>query len=328
MIIAEIGSVHDGSLGNAKLLALAAKNCGAQYAKFQMHLAEYETLKNAPSPKYFKTENRYKYFKRTNFSDENWIKLINFCKKNKIKFLCSVFSIEAAKKLLTFGVKEIKIPSGELTNTPLLKYISKKKITIFLSTGMSDWKEIDTAIKILKKNKIILMQCSSIYPCPVERVGLNVLEQFKKKYKSPKIDFGFSDHTQGHSAAILSLKYGANYIEKHITFSKLMYGSDAKLAMNLEDFKHYCKNINEAKKLIKFKVNKNNLNNYSKMKKIFEKSIYFNLDLKKNTIINFKHLSFKKPANGILAKDFEKIIGKKLKKDFKKNQKLNFNLFY
>ena len=149
-IIAEVGSVHDGSVGNALKLMKIAKEAGAHYVKFQMHIANAETTKKAPSPKYFNSENRYDYFKRTAFSTKQWMQIINYAKKIKIKFMCSVFSKEAINKLIKLNVKNIKVPSGELNNYNLINFLSKKKLNIFLSTGMSNFKEIDNAVKILK----------------------------------------------------------------------------------------------------------------------------------------------------------------------------------
>ena len=205
MIIAEIGSVHDGSLGNAKKLIEVAKNSGANFVKFQMHNANEETLKDAFTPDYFSEEKRFEYFNRTSFSIGQWKSLIKHSKLKKIDFMCSVFSIKAFDILFKLRVRNIKIPSGELTNLPLLKSINKKKgLNIFLSTGMSSWNEIDEALKMLNNHKVILMQCSSIYPCPETLVGLNVIKEMKLKYAN-KYNYGFSDHTTGSEAAICSI---------------------------------------------------------------------------------------------------------------------------
>ena len=328
MIIAEIGSVHEGSLGNAKNLIIEAKKCGAKYVKFQMHISKYETTKNAPNPKYFNNENRYDYFNRIGFSNAEWKDLINFCNKNKIKFLCSTFSLETTKILIKLGVKEIKIPSGEVTNTQLLKHLSTRKIKIYLSTGMSNWKEIDKAVDILKYNRIVLMQCTSMYPCPNNKVGINIISEFRGRYKRKNIEFGFSDHTQGYAASILALSKGAKYFEKHITFSKKMYGSDAKLAMNLNEFKMYCKNIKDANEILKSKIKKEHFKEIKIMKKIFEKSIFSKKKIKKNKKITIKDLIFKKPGDGIKSDLYEKLIGKKSKFNIKPNEKLKFKQFY
>ena len=317
-VIAEIGSVHDGSFGNSKKLIDLAKECGADYVKFQYHIAEHESLKNALNPKYFTEEKRYDYFKRTSFSLEQWKKLIIYAKQKKIKFLCSVFSIQSFRNLFSLGVKSFKIPSGEVTNLPLLTEISKyKKIKIFLSTGMSNFDEINQAYKILRKNNLIIMQCTSQYPCEDNMVGLNVLDDFKKKYKDCTL--GFSDHTQENIAAILAVSKGSKYFEKHLTFSKKMYGSDAKFASEPKEFKNYCISVKKAKIIVENTINKNNLKPFKQMRKVFQKSIVFNSSLKKGQRIKMSMLDFMKPDHGISASNFKKVLGKVLKKDVKKN---------
>ena len=320
MIIAEVGSVHDGSFGNAKRLIDIAKDSGAKYVKFQMHIAKEETLKQAFNPGYFSDENRFDYFERTSFSFNEWKLLIKYSKKRNINFMCSVFSKKAFDNLIMLGVKNIKIPSGELNNTPLLKHInSKKKLNIFLSTGMSSWKEIDCALDILSNNKIILMQCTSIYPCPENMVGLNIISEMKKRY-GKKYIYGFSDHTQGQEASICSLVYGAKYIEKHITFSKKMYGSDAKLAMEPNEFKNFCKSIEKVKKIISVQVNKNNLKPFLKTKKIFEKNVVASKTIQRGVKLKFSDLDFKKSKKGIKAKDYKNLLGLKAKRKILKGQ--------
>ena len=272
-LIAEIGSVHNGSYKKAIKLIELAKSVGADIVKFQMHIAEEETLKNAFNPIYFKDENRYSYFKRTSFNDLEWKKIIDHCKKNKIKFMCSVFSVKSFNKLMKMNVENIKIPSGELTNLPMLEHIAKFKINVFISTGMNNWSEIDQSMKILSKNKKVLMQCTSLYPCPPKKIGINVIEEMIKRYKNINCKIGFSDHSEGIEAAILALSKGAEYIEKHITFSNDMYGSDAKFATEIRDFKYFCNSIKKTKLIIKSKLNKDDLKMFIKTKKIFEKNI-------------------------------------------------------
>ena len=315
MIIAEIGSVHDGSFGNAKKLIEVAKNSGADFVKFQMHIADAETSKDAYNPSYFKDEGRFEYFKRTSFSLKQWKSLFNFAKSKKIGFMCSVFSEKAFQISTKLGIKNIKIPSGEVNNLPLLEQISKKnRIYIFLSTGMSSWDEIIKAVKILKKNNLVIMQCTSMYPCPNNYIGLNVIKEMRKKF-GEKFLYGFSDHSEGVEAAIGATIYGAEYIEKHITFSKKMYGSDAKFAMEPDEFKKFCTSINKVKKIILSPVNKNNLGPFKKMKKVFEKNIIAKENIKKGQKIKFSNLDFKKSKIGIKAYNYKKILGLVAKKN-------------
>ena len=133
-IIAEIGSSHDGSFGNACKLIELAKECGAGAVKFQMHIPSEETLTDAPNPNFFSEENRFEYFKRTSFSIEQWKKLIIVAKERKIKFICSAFSIKAVQVLYNLGVDTIKIPSGEVTNIKMIEAISNLFDNVLLST--------------------------------------------------------------------------------------------------------------------------------------------------------------------------------------------------
>ena len=312
-IIAEVGSVHDGSLGNAKKLAYAAKIAGANTVKFQLHIAEEETLLNAKSPNYFTDETRFEYFKRTAFSFRQWDELIKYCKKINIGFLCSPFSIEAINILEKLKVTKYKIPSGEITNIPYLERLAETKECI-LSTGMSNWNEIDEAIKYFSKKKLVIMQCSSIYPCPPSKVGLNVISEIKKRYKTK---IGLSDHTEGISASVASLVLGASVIEKHITFSKMMYGSDAKNAMELDQFKIFCKEIKDAEIMINSNINKNKIRHLEGMRKTFMKSIVV-LKISKGSKIDKDSIKMKKPGTGLPASYIESIIGKILVKNIKK----------
>jgi N,N'-diacetyllegionaminate synthase len=324
MIIAEIGSVHDGNISKALALVKSASSSGADVIKFQMHIAEEETLIDAPSPSYFKKEKRFDYFKRTAFSLKDWKKIKKLCEKLGKEFLCSPFSEKAVDYLETLNVKKYKVPSGELTNISLLEKIKKTKKHIILSTGMSSWDEINIATNILKKNFSIL-QCSSIYPCPLEKVGINVIHELKKKYKCP---VGFSDHTLGYSAAFAAASNGASIIEKHFTLSRNMYGSDAKNSMEPKEFLFLAKNIREIWKIIDHPIDKNNLKEYQDMKKIFEKSVVASRDLKANSFLRKKDIAFKKPGTGIRALYYKNLIGKKLNTSIKKNNLLAKKNFY
>lgn len=318
-IIAEIGSVHDGSIGNALKMVDLAKDCGANVVKFQLHISSEEMIDNAASPPYFKSENRKDYFDRISFTLIQLRKIFEYCRRKKIEFLCSPFSNKAVDVLNNLGVNAFKIASGELTNHYMLEKISKTKKKVYLSTGMSSLGEINMALKILKSCKVVLMQCTSMYPCPEDKVGLNIIQYFKKKYD---YEVGFSDHYLGFEAGYAAAAIGANVIEKHITFSRKMYGSDAQFAMEPKEFKIYVKGIKKIWRMLDYPVDKNKLTHLQKMKNIFEKGIYFSKDLAKGQTICIDDISFKKPSGDIPASDYKKYLGKKLKKNVKKNQLL------
>lgn len=318
LIIAEVGSVHDGSFGNACKLIEAAADCGADVVKFQTHIAEAETLAGAPSPKYFTGEPRYEYFERTGFSELEWAKLKTVCDENKVQFMSSPFSIEAIDLLERIGTDHYKVPSGEVTNIPLLERLIATRKPVFLSSGMSDWGELDAAVSVLRKyENFVVMQCTSAYPCPPERVGLNIISEMRDRYG---VTIGFSDHTLGCGAAYAAAALGADVVEKHFTFSKLMYGSDAANSMEPEEFKLFVSELREIWKMRENKIDKNDITPFMEMKRIFQKSVVAKVDLPAGHIITFQDLAFKKPDDGVSAADYKSLIGQKLDSPIAKNQ--------
>ena len=320
-LIAEIGSVHDGSFGNALKLVDLSKEVGATAVKFQMHIAKEESLINAPKPYYFDGEDRFEYFKRTSFSDNQWEHLRKRAKDLQMEFVVSPFSIAAFNKLEAINVDAYKVASGEVTNTPLLEKMAQSGKKVYISSGMSSLNEIDEALRIFPdKSKIVIMQCTSMYPCASDYVGLNVIEYLQEKYE---INVGFSDHTVTNTAALMAFAYGARTIEKHLTFSKKMYGSDAPYASEPHKFKELTLALNEADDILNNPVNKNELsNNLKDMKHVFEKSIVAKFNLKKGKILKFEDLAFKKPGGGLKPASYKELVGKKLIKDLKEDQLL------
>ncbi len=320
MIIAEIGSVHDGSFGNACKLVEAAAAAGADAVKFQTHIAAAETLRNAPMPPYFKGEPRFEYFTRTAFSVEQHGALSALCQENKVEFISSPFSLEAVDLLETVGVGTYKIPSGEVTNIPLLEYVAATGKPVLLSSGMSDWQELDAAVTVLRKGgPLTILQCTSAYPCPPERVGLNVLAEMRERYGLP---VGFSDHTLGPAAAFAAAALGADVIEKHFTFSRLMYGSDAANSMEPAEFKAFCQGLRDIWIMRRSLVDKSDLTAYRDMKRIFEKSVVTARPIVEGAKIQAADLAYKKPGDGISAAKWRDLIGKTATRDLPADYKI------
>jgi N,N'-diacetyllegionaminate synthase len=310
MLIAEIGSVHDGSFGNAGKLIEAAAACGADAVKFQTHIAEAETLADAPAPAYFKGEPRLAYFRRTGFTLEQWKGLRDIAAANRVQFLSSPFSIEAVDLLEAVGVGAYKIPSGEVSNIPLLRHVAATRKPVLLSSGMSSWTELDAAVAVLRDGgPVTLMQCTSAYPCPPERVGLNVLHEMRARYTLP---VGFSDHTTGAAAALAAAAFGARVIEKHFTFSRRMYGSDAANSMEPDDFQAMARCIKEIDRMLAHPVDKNDIGPYAEMKRVFEKSIVATAAFPAGKVLEMADLAFKKPGDGIPAAHYASLIGRRL----------------
>jgi N-acetylneuraminate synthase len=227
--------------------------------------------------------------------------------------------------LIDLDIDAIKIASGELTNLELIQKSIESSKPLFISTGMSDYNEISSVMQLINlanyNDKVVLMQCTSVYPCPPEMAGLNVVSEFTRKYK---VKIGFSDHTNSNSAAVIASYLGANYIEKHITFSNLMYGSDAKFAYTPDRFLNYVKEINDSRLMRQFPVNKDNITPFLHSREVFQKSLTLNKNLKKGSILTSDDLVLKKPGNGLPHSDLKNIVGRKTLKDLFIDDQITF----
>ena len=326
IIIAEIGINHNCSLKLAKKLIKKSKIAGADFAKFQIFNAENVSSVKAKKSKYQKrnikdSESQLEMIKRYELKFNDFKILKKECKKNNIKFLCSPFDIQSAKYLKKMGEKIIKIPSGEITNLILLKELGSYGGKIFLSTGMSNFKEIKDAINILVKNgtkrkNISILHCVTAYPTPMKFVNLKVLPKMKKKLK---LSVGLSDHTEGIEVAVAAVALGANIIEKHITLDKKALGPDHKSSLNPEEFKQLVRTIRNIESALGTnekkiqKCEKANIN-------IVRKSIVAKTHINKREIFSLKNLTVKRPGNGISPMKLESLLGIRSKRNYKKDE--------
>jgi N,N'-diacetyllegionaminate synthase len=296
----------------------------------QTHIFEAESLPSAPNPPYFKDETRKEYFERTSFALNQWKELKRYSEEElKIDFFSSPFSLEAVDMLEEVGVDTYKIASGEVNNIPLLEKVAKTGKRVLLSSGMSSWAEIDEAVEVLQSNgcqDLIVLQCTSEYPCPPEQSGLNVLDEMKSRYKD--VTIGYSDHTMGVAVPLAAVIKGVTVIEKHFTLSQKMYGSDAMNSTEPEEFKRLVDEIRQIEVSLSNDIDKDEkVKSLENMKMTFEKSIVSARSLGKFDIIEAKNLAFKKPGDGILAREYKKLLGKKINKKVDKDYKFKWNDF-
>lgn len=313
-IVAEIGMNHNGSVGQAKCFIDAAAEAGTDAVKFQAHIAEAETLRNAPPPPYFSEEPRFEYFKRTAFDKSQLVELKEYAESNDLIFICSPFSVPAVDLLESVNVAAYKIPSGEITNLPFLEYIARKGKPIIISSGMSNLPELEEAISLIRRfnQDIILMQCTSEYPCPYENVGLNLIQELTQRFGLP---VGLSDHTLTIYTAVAAVALGTCVIEKHFTLSKKMYGPDAKFSLTPEEFKQMVEGIRAVETALSHPVDKNDIERFEYMRETFQKSIVSIVDIPKGTEIQEDMISIKKPGDGLPPRYLKDIIGKKTLRD-------------
>ncbi len=228
-LIAEIGWNHLGNIKLAEKMIKSAKNNGADYCKFQTWSVKY--LNNGP----WDLDGRKQIYKKAELTDEKHYKLLKICKKNKIKFLTSIFNINDVKFLKKINSKIIKIPSHEIYNLKLINECLLNFDKVLISTGASKWKEI-LNIKKLKnfKKKAVLMHCVSSYPCDDKNVNLKRIYDLKRLTSN----LGYSGHASHIHDGILAITMGANYIEKHFTIDKKLPGRDNKNAILPQDLKN------------------------------------------------------------------------------------------
>jgi len=309
-IIAEIGSTHDGSIGNAKCAIDVSAECGTDAVKFQTHISDAETLRNAPMPSYFKGEPRFEYFQRTGFSRDQWVELKVYVEEKGLTFLSSPFSAEAVALLESIGMERYKIPSGEVTNLPFLEGIAQTGKPVILSSGMSSWEELDAAVATITKyhKNLTVLQCTTEYPCPPDNVGLNVMLEMKERYGLP---VGLSDHTVSNAAALAAVTQGASIIEKHFTLSKRMYGSDARHSAEPAQFAELVRNIREIETILSCPVDKSDVSRFADMKEIFQKSVVSVVGIPEGAIITREMLGIKKPGTGLAPGRLAEIVGKR-----------------
>jgi N-acetylneuraminate synthase len=317
-IIAEIGQAHDGSLGILHSYIDAIAETGVDAIKFQTHIAKAESSEFEPFRINFSyvDKTRFDYWERMGFTLEQWKEIKVHCDEKQIEFMSSPFSNAAVDLLEEVGVKRYKVGSGEVTNFLLLEKMCRTGKPIILSSGMSSFTELDKAINFINGfgNELSLLQCTTSYPTPHERLGLNVITELKEKYPNNKI--GLSEHTGQIYAGISAVALGAEILEIHAVFDRRLYGPDSKSSLEIDEIKMMVQGVREIEKAIHNPIDKNDLSQYAKLKSIFEKSLAINKDLSNGHILTFEDLEAKKPKGyGIDASKFKEIIGKKINRD-------------
>ncbi|WP_396157185.1 N-acetylneuraminate synthase family protein [Flavobacterium sp.] len=313
-LIAEIAQAHDGSLGILHSYIDAVAKTGVQAIKFQMHIAEAESSIHEPFRIQFSKEDatRFDYWKRMEFSLDQWKVVKKHCDEVGLDFICSPFSNLAVDWLEEIGVHTYKIGSGEVSNLLLLEKVTQTGKPIIISSGMSSFSELDETVQFLnsKKANFSILQCTTAYPTKPEQYGLNVISELKERYSVP---IGFSDHSSLVSTGIAAAALGAEIVEFHVVFHKDMFGPDAVASLTLEETKQLVEAVQKINSAQNNPINKNNSEAFKELKSIFEKSLAINKDLPIGHTITFSDLESKKPSGfGISAKQFKDVIGKKL----------------
>ena len=328
IIIAEAGVNHNGDINIAKELICAAHENGADIVKFQLFKTEDLSCKNAPKANYQKKltnreESQYDMLKKLELNKSQIIDLKNECMKYQIEFLCTAFDFYSLQILREIDLKRYKIPSGEITNYPLLKEIGKTSKPIILSTGMSNLSDIDLAINTLEasgteREQITLLHCTTEYPAPFEEVNLKAIKTLQKAFKT---SVGYSDHTKGISIPLAAVTLGACILEKHFTLDKYMDGPDHKASLEPHEFKNMVQSIRLVEQSLGDGIKRPSKSEIKNIK-IARKSIVASREIKKGELLSSDNITLKRPGDGLSPFMWNNLIGKSAKKAFKKDEQI------
>jgi N,N'-diacetyllegionaminate synthase len=311
LIIAEVGLAHDGSLGVAHAFIDAIAEAGADAVKFQTHIANAESSPEEPFrvDVFPQDENRYSYWERTSFTEKQWAGLKEHAEEKSLVFMSTPFSIEAIKMLRRIDVKAWKVGSGDTNNILMLDEIAKRNDPVFLSSGMSYLHELDLSIKKLqgKNVPLLLMQCTNRYPCPPEKLGLNLIADYAERFTVP---IGFSDHSGEIGPCLSAVTFGAKAIEVHVTWHSGCFGPDVKASLTIEELSLLTKNIRLIEEALSNPVDKDVMAEDMKdMRLLFTKGLVATKDIVKGETIKKNHLDAKKPSLGIPVHEYERAVG-------------------
>jgi N,N'-diacetyllegionaminate synthase len=316
LVIGEVAQAHDGSLGTAHAYIDAIAKAGADAVKFQTHIAAAESTPFEPWRVRFsfQDESRYEYWKRMEFTEEQWLGLKRHAEEKGLAFLSSPFSIEAAEMLLRIGVRAWKVASGEVNNSRLFDYLIETRLPTMLSTGMSPIEEIDAAVARLQNAQIAVavLQCTSMYPCPPEKVGLNMIPYYRRRYGC---SVGLSDHSGTIFPSLAAAALGSEVVEIHVTLSRESFGPDVIASVTTAELATLVEGVRFIERMRTNDVDKNQIAaEMAPVRQLFTKSIVVRVDLPAGAVLTSESLTVKKPGTGIPADRLPEMVGRRVRR--------------
>lgn len=313
-LIAEVAQAHDGSLGLAHQFIDAAAEAGVDAIKFQTHFANEESTLDEPFRVKFSKQDdtRFAYWKRMEFTDEQWAGLFDHAREKSLHLLSSAFSMRAFELLDRLGMPAWKIASGEVASDDLIAHMAATGKPVLLSTGMSAYDEIDKTVALLRAKgaPLAIFQCTSRYPTPLEQVGLNIIDEFRNRFNCPA---GLSDHSGVVFPSIFAMARGADLIEAHITLDRRMFGPDVASSLTVEEFSLVRQARDALVAMDAHPVQKDAVaGELKQMRELFQKSLAVKRAVSAGEMLTRDVLTTKKPGTGISAREIEKVLGRRL----------------
>lgn len=310
-LIAEVGQAHDGSLGTAHAYIDAAARTGANAVKFQTHIAAAESTPAEPFRVKFSPQDatRYDYWKRMEFTAEQWHGLAQHATDRGLVFLSSAFSLEAVELLDRLGMAAWKVGAGEIGSLPMLERMAQTGRPVLLSSGLSSWADMDAAVTCVHEGgaPVAVLQCTTAYPCPPEKTGLNVLDELRTRYGCP---VGLSDHSGKIYAGLAAVTLGAHLVEAHIVMSRESFGPDVPASLTTEEWRQLVEGVRFVETALAHPIEKEAVaEDLAAVRRTFGKSVVAARELPPGHRIQAEDLAFKKPGTGIPASRYRSVIG-------------------
>lgn len=310
-LIGEVAQAHDGSLGLAHRFIDSIADAGADAVKFQTHIAAAESTPSEPWRVKFSRQDatRYDYWKRMEFTEEQWCGLKQHADERGLAFLSSPFSLEAVDLLDRLGMTAWKIASGEVSNAPMLDRILETKRPVMLSSGMSMLSETDAVVRRVQDAgvPVAVMQCTTAYPCPPEKLGLNLLDVFRQRYDCA---VGLSDHSGTIYPGLAAATLGADVLEVHVTLSREMFGPDVSSSVTTSELRQLADGVRFIETALAHPLDKDAVSaETAPLRQLFTKSVVARMRIDAGTVLRPEHLAVKKPGTGIPARRLPELIG-------------------
>jgi N-acetylneuraminate synthase len=306
-VIAEGCDNHLGNMAVAKEMIRQAKACGVDAIKFQHHLPDEEMLRDQfPTSGNFNIP-LYEFLQRYALTLEQHYELFAFAKALGITYLCTPFSLKAARELNEMGLPAFKIGSGELTDLPTLKAIAAFGKPMILSTGMAEWKEIDETIAALRpiNDQIVLMNCVSEYPAKHSDVNLNVIGEISRRYN---VTVGHSDNTPDIYTSIAAVAVGAKLLEKHFILDRRQPGPDQSVSVEAYEFYELVTAVRRVEQALGSDKKVHDLE--KPIRAWAHRSVVSLRAIPKGSQITAEMIWTKRPGTGIPAKHLEEIVSR------------------
>jgi len=324
-VIAEVAQTHEGSLGNAFALAEVARDCGAHAIKFQTHIAAEESTPSEPwrVPFSRQDDSRYAYWRRMEFTFEQWAELKRHCDELGIVFLSSPFSVLACDWLEALDVPAWKVASGEIHNAQLLERMRASGKPILVSTGLAAPDEALAVVRSLSEagHPVALFHCTTQYPTPPEQVGLNVLADYLAAL--PGIPVGLSDHTGTPTAGIVAAYLGASLIEVHLTFHDKAFGPDVPSSLTPERLRALVEGSEAAWRMRRNPVDKDRqIAGLANLRTTFGRSLFTAVEVPAGTELTEAMVAYKKPGGGLRYEDRSTVLGRRTVRSLPRDHRL------